>query len=51
MSFPRTKLNKNVHAALWMNMPDCHILVQAEEGDTTWLVRQSRMHSTLLRAL
>lgn len=41
MSFPRSELNKNVHAALWMNMLDFHILIQAEEGDKAWLVRQS----------
>lgn len=31
MFFPRSKFNKNVHAALWMNMLDFYTLVQAKE--------------------
>lgn len=37
MSFPHSKLNKNVHTALWMKILDFHILVQEEEEEASWL--------------
>lgn len=36
MSFPRRKLNKNVHTTLWMKIADFHILLQEEEKKASW---------------